>query len=249
MFRFDGKVALVTGAGRGLGVGAARALARQGARVIVNDFDAERAESTTATLRGEGLQAWAAPFDVTSWDAASEGIGRTAKEVGPIDILINNAGNAGAGFFHQKPFAETMPADWQPFIAVNLMGVLNCTRLVLNSMCERRWGRVITVSSTAGREGASIRVSIYGAAKAGAAHFMRHLSQEVARFGVTANSVALGMMNTVGEEWAKQVIPQIPMGRLGTPEDLGAACTYLASEEAGWVTGSLMTVDGGSCPF
>ncbi len=249
MFRFDGKVALITGAGRGLGVGAARALARQGARLIINDFDGERAESTAAALRGEGFQATAAPFDVTSWDAASGGIARAAKEVGPIDILINNAGNAGAGLFHQKPFADTFPADWQPFIAVNLVGILNCTRQVLGGMCERRWGRVITVSSTAGRMGDSINVSIYGAAKAGAAHFMRHLSQEVARFGVTANSIALGMMDTAGEEWAKQIVSRVPVGRLGTPDDLGAACVYLASEEAGWVTGSLMTVDGGSCPF
>src|SRR5581483_4467396 len=165
------------------------------------------------------------------------------------DILINNAGNPGAGFFAQKPFAETLPADWQPFVAVNLMGVLNCTRHVLGSMCQRRWRRVITVSSTAGRMGDSINVSIYGAAKAGAAHFMRHLSQEVARFGVTANSIALGMMNTVSEEWAKQIVSRIPVGRLGTPDDLGAACAYLASEEASWVTGSLITVDGGSCPF
>jgi NAD(P)-dependent dehydrogenase (short-subunit alcohol dehydrogenase family) len=249
MFKFDGKIALITGAGRGLGVGLARALGRQGARVIINDFDPERAKNTVAVLRGEGIQAWAAPFDVTSWDAVSEGIGRASKEVGPIDILVNNAGNAGAGFFHQKPFADTLPDDWQPFIAVNLIGVLNCTRQVIGGMCERRWGRVITVSSDAGREGNAINVSIYGASKAGATHFMRHLSQEVARFGVTANSVALGLMNTVGEEWAKPLMSHIPVGRLGTPEDLGAACVYLASEEASWVTGSLMTVDGGACPF
>ena len=249
MFRLDGKVALITGAGHGMGLGAARTLAGQGARVIVNDIDGDRASSAVESLRADGLVATAAPFDVTAWDAVSESVARATREVGPIDILINNAGNAGAGTFHQKPFAELMPEEWRPFIAVNLMGVLHCTRAAIGGMCDRGWGRVITISSTAGREGASINVSIYGAAKAGAAHFMRHLSQEVAKFGVTANVIALGMMDTVGEEWARKVVSQIPLGRLGTPDDVGAAVTYLASNEASWVTGSTLTVDGGSCPF
>jgi len=249
MFRLDGKVALITGAGHGMGLGAARALAGQGATVVVNDIDPARASNAAESLRAAGLKAAPAPFDVTAWDAVTDAVGRVSREVGPIDILINNAGNAGAGTFHQKPFAETLPEDWRPFIAVNLTGVLNCTRAVVGGMCERRWGRVITVSSDAGREGMAIKVSIYGAAKAGAAHFMRHLSQEVAKYGVTANSLALGFMDTVSEEYAKAMAAAIPMGRVGTPEDVGAACVYLASEEAGWVTGSTLVVDGGSCPF
>jgi len=249
MFRLDGKIALVTGSGGGLGVGIVRALAGQGAHVVVNDLDAGRAEATAESLRRDGLTATSAPFDVTAGDAVAETIARVSRDVGPIAILINNAGNSGGHVFQQKPFAELLPEQWQPFIDVNLMGVLHCTRAVIGGMSERRWGRVITISSTAGRIGASINVAIYGAAKAGAAHFMRHLSQEVARDGVTANVIALGFMNTVNEEFNRVMAPTIPVGRVGTGDDVGAAAVYLASEEAAWVTGATLVVDGGSTPF
>jgi 3-oxoacyl-[acyl-carrier protein] reductase len=141
------------------------------------------------------------------------------------------------------------PEAWDRWIDVNFKGVLNCTHAVIKGMCGRGWGRVITISSTAGRVGASIQTSVYGAAKAGAAHFMRHLSQEVARQGVTANVIALGFMSTVSEEYEKTVIPQIPAGRCGTGEDVGVAVVYLASREANWVTGATLVVDGGLTPF
>ena len=249
MFRLDGKIALVTGSGGGLGVGIAQALAGQGAHVIVNDLYPARAEATAESLALAGFRATAAPFDVTDGDAAAETIVRLSRDIGPIDILVNNAGNSGGHVFQQKPFAELLPSQWQPFIDVNLMGVLHCTRAVIGGMSERRWGRVITISSTAGRVGASINVSIYGAAKAGAAHFMRHLSQEVARDGVTANNISLGFMNTANEEFNRKMAPKIPVGRVGTGDDVGAAAVYLASNEAAWVTGSTLVVDGGSTPF
>jgi NAD(P)-dependent dehydrogenase (short-subunit alcohol dehydrogenase family) len=249
MFRLDGKVALVTGAGSGLGVGIVTALARQGASVIVNDLDPAKAEATAVFLREGQGRAIAAPFDVTDRAAADAAIAKASGELGPIDILVNNAGNAGGHQFHQLPFAQMPPENWDRFIDVNLVGVLNCTHAVVGGMEQRGWGRVITISSTAGRVGASINVSIYGAAKAGAAHFMRHLSQEVAAKGVTANVISLGFMNTVGEEFAKAIIPTIPTKRCGTGEDVGAAVVYLASQEASWVTGATLVVDGGSTPF
>ena len=246
MFRLDGKIALVTGAGFGMGAGIASALAGQGAHVIINDIDPARAESMAQQCIEKGFKATYAAFDVTKIDAVRAARQRIEDEVGTVDILVNNAGNAGAGHFAQKQFADMSPEDWEPFLAVNLTGVLNCTNTFLPGMCENGWGRVITISSDAGRIALPIKVSVYGAAKAGAAHLMRHIAVEVAEHGVTANAIALGHMNTIGEPFAQQIIPTIPMGRLGTPQDAAAAAVFLASEEAGWITAATLAVNGGS---
>jgi NAD(P)-dependent dehydrogenase (short-subunit alcohol dehydrogenase family) len=141
------------------------------------------------------------------------------------------------------------PAQWQAFIDVNLMGVLNCTHAVLPGMIERKWGRIITISSEAGRSGLAIGVSIYGAAKAAAINFMRHLSQETGAHNITANSIALGLMDNVPEEFSGKIIRSIPTGRLGSPADAASAVVYLASEEASWITGQVLSVNGGSSAF
>lgn len=245
MFRLDGKVALVTGAGRGAGLGIIRTMAQQGAHVVVNDIDPAAAAAAAEALRAAGGRATPAVFDVTAWDAVRAGVEQVARDVGPVDILVNNAGNAGSQPMQLKLFVDMAPQEWQPFIAVNLLGVLHCTHAVLRGMCERRWGRVITISSGSGLVARPPGASLYGASKAGGAHFMRHLSQEVARSGVTANVIFLGMMNHLPEEFTKPVINTIPVGRLGTPEDIGAAALFLASEEASWITGATLAVDGG----
>lgn len=248
MFDLTGKVALITGAGQGVGAGIARALAAQGASVAVNDVRAERAQDVVDTITAAGGRAAVAAFDVTDYAAVSAAVEQVAASLGAVDILVNNAGNGGAEGMRPQQFRESDPASWEGPIRVNLYGVLHCTRAVINPMCERGWGRVITISSGAGTVGLRIGVSPYGAGKGGALSFMRHLAVENARFGVTANTLALGLMNVQGapSEVTEGLAKQIPVGRLGTAEDIGAACVYLASPEASWMTGQTIEINGGA---
>ena len=143
-------------------------------------------------------------------------------------------------------FRDSEPAGWMGAINVNLFGVLHCSRAVINGMCERGFGRVITISSGAGITGLRIGVSPYAAGKGGAIAFMRHLAMENARFGVTANSLALGLMQPENSGPVDALAKQIPVGRTGTPEDVGFGCVYLASDEASWITGQTIHLDGGA---
>ena len=242
MFDLTGKVALVTGAGQHVGAGIARALAAQGATVVVNDLVAERAASTVDAIRADGGSAEPVVFDVTDLAAVRAG----AATAGQVDILVNNAGNAGASRMVPTPFREMDPADWGAPIEVNLYGVLNCCHAFVGGMCERGWGRVITIASGAGTVGLRLGVSTYGAGKGGAIEFMRHLAVENARLGVTANTLALGLMQLPTGDGTEALARQIPLGRVGRPEDVGAACVYLASEEASWMTGQTIELNGGS---
>jgi NAD(P)-dependent dehydrogenase (short-subunit alcohol dehydrogenase family) len=245
MFDLGSRVALVTGAGQGVGAGIVRRLAQQGARVAVNDLDADRAEATARAVREAGGQALAAPFDVTNLEAVAAGVRAAESALGPIDILVNNAGvPAGMGV---APFRETDPAAWRQYVDLNLYGVLHCTKAVIDGMCTRRFGRVITISSGAGQIGIRLGVSLYGASKGGAIAFMRHLAIECARDGVTANTLALGLMsNQEGTPETAPLASSVPVGRLGTPDEVGAAVVFLASDEAGWITGQTIGVNGGS---
>ena len=244
MFDLGGRVVLVTGAGQNVGAGIARQLAAQGAAVAVNDLMAERAQATVVEIEEAGGRAAAFPFDVGDWAAVQAGVKSAEAELGAIDILVNNAG-VPAGMAMTK-FRETEPADWGPYIDVNLYGVMNCCKAVVAGMCDRRFGRLITISSGAGTAGTGIGVSAYGAGKGGGAAFMRNLALEVAGDGVTANSLALGLMNNVPEEALPALAASIPAGRLGSPDDIAACCVYLASDEAGWMTGQTIQLNGGS---
>ena len=244
MFELTGRVALVTGAGQNVGAGIARTLAAQGAAVAVNDLLSDRAEDTAAAIRAAGGRAMAVAFDVADHEAVAAGVTEVEAELGAIDILVNNAGVPASMAI--QPFRETEPADWAPYIDINLYGVLNCSKAVVDGMCERGFGRVITISSGAGTAGVGIGVAAYGAGKGGGLAFMRNLALEIASTGVTANSVALGLMNNVPEEMLPQVARTIPVKRLGTPEDVGACCAYLASDEASWMTGQTLELSGGS---
>ncbi len=242
MFDLSGKTAVVTGAGQNVGAGIARALAAQGATVHVNDIVAERARQTVDQIASAGGTAAVASFDVTDYDEVTDAM----AAVGTVDILVNNAGNGGAEGMGLVQFRDSDPAGWMGAINVNLFGVLHCSRAVINGMCERGFGRVITISSGAGITGLKIGVSPYAAGKGGAIAFMRHLAMENARFGVTANSLALGLMQPENSGPVDALAKQIPVGRTGTPEDVGFGCVYLASDEASWITGQTIHLDGGA---
>ena len=241
------RTALITGAGQGMGLGVAQHLATQGIQVIVNDIEPARAEQAVEKICATGGDAVAAAFDVSRIDSVLEHVKTLEQQTGGIDILVNNAGNASNNAtMNQLPFKDMPVDEWDRYISVNLYGVLNCTKAVINGMCERRWGRIITISSEAGRVGLGINVSIYGVAKAGGAHLMRHLSQEVGPYGVTANVISLGLMNNVPEEYTEPLVKTIPARRLGSPDDVACAVSYLSAEDAGWVTGQTLVVNGGS---
>lgn len=246
MFDLHGRVALVTGAGQNVGAGIARMLAAQGAAVAVNDLRVERAEVVAAELRERGADAAAIGFDVTDYDAVVAGVAAAEAALGPIGVLVNNAGNGGEHGMRPTQFRESDPASWRGPVDVNLYGVMNCCRAVINGMVDRGWGRVITIASGAGTVGLDIGVSPYAGGKGGAIGFMRHLALENARAGVTANTLAIGLMTNPDQTVTAAMARRIPVGRTGVPEDIGAACVYLASEEAAWVTGQTIEINGGS---
>ena len=243
MFDLSDKTALVTGAGQNVGAGIASALATQGAHVLVNDLLGDRAAAVAEQITAEGGSAESAAFDVTDLDAVQTELAKHRS----ISILVNNAGNGGAEQMRPKPFREMEPAEWDSPIEVNLRGVLNCVHAVINPMVDAGWVRIITISSGAGSAGVGIGVAPYSAGKGGGLGFMRSLALENAPFGVTANSVALGLMdNTAGGDFTEHLARGIPVQRLGTPADIGAVCVYLASEEASWITAQTINVNGGS---
>jgi NAD(P)-dependent dehydrogenase (short-subunit alcohol dehydrogenase family) len=245
VFDLTGRVALVTGAGQGVGAGIAQVLATRGAAVAVNDLFEERAGRVADAIAAAGARARAVCFDVSDAAAVQAGVDGVVAALGPVDVLVNNAGvPPGMGLAR---FRDMPPAEWARYVDLNLYGVLRCTRSVIDGMCERGFGRVVTISSGAGQVGIPIGVSLYGAGKGGAISFMRHLAMEVARDGVTVNTLALGLMDNAGDEAGTAALAAtVPVGRLGSPEDVGAAVAFLASDEAGWITGQTIGVNGGS---
>ncbi len=249
-----GRTVLVTGAGQGVGRAIAHRCAELGATVVVNDFYRDRAERVAAELTGLGRPASAADCDVTDFDAVQAMVAGLSERTGGVDVLVNNAGNAGAGggsLFTSPPFWETGPPDWDRWLGANLFGVLNATRAVLPHMVTQGWGRVVSVISDAGRVGEASLV-VYGGAKAGAAGFSRGLARAVGRHGVTVNCVALGAMNTdsVAEVTSdpaalKKALGGYPIRRLGEPGDAANMVAFLASDAASWVTGQTYPVNGG----
>jgi NAD(P)-dependent dehydrogenase (short-subunit alcohol dehydrogenase family) len=248
----EGKRALITGGGQGVGEGIATMFAAAGAEVAVNDIVAERAQVLVDRIVADGGKALAAPFDVTDYDAVVAGV----DAIGGVDILVNNAGNAGrAGWAGLARFVDTQPADWDSYLKVNLYGVMYCVRAALPAMIERRWGRIITIVSDAGRVGES-HMAAYCAAKAGAASLSRAVAIENARYGITVNNIALGTMHTPvsaalwendpdNNPHAQKILEKYLVRRPGKPEDIAGLSLYLASPMSSWITGQTYPVNGG----
>ena len=244
--RVEGRTALVTGGASGIGAATARRLAAEGARVAVGDLQAGAAETLAAEIDGVGCQ-----LDVRAAESIAAAVARAERELGPIEVLVNCAGVAGEGGF----FVQTSPEDWEPVIAVNLLGVMGTTHAVLGGMQSRGYGRIVNIASEAGRVGSQL-AGAYSAAKAGVIGFTKTIALEAARFGVTCNAIAPGPIQTpmldataetgeLGQRLVKGMVAATAMGRPGTPEEVAAAIAFLASEEASYITGETLGVSGG----
>ncbi|MCZ7530715.1 MAG: SDR family oxidoreductase [Acidimicrobiia bacterium] len=247
----DGRSAVVTGAGGGVGYEIAGALATAGALVWINDLDADRASEAAEAITSNGGDGPGGARPVVADVTDADAIAAMAETTGPVDIVVNNAG-LPLRRFDLKRFAETEPQSWHEWIEINLFGVMQVTHTYLSDMLEQEWGRVVTIVSDAGRVGERGQV-VYGAAKAGAMGFTRGLAMEVGRHGVTANCIALGSIRhgviseayDANPEIEAKILRNYPVGRLGTPADPAPLAVLLCSEAGSWITGQVYPVNGG----
>ena len=244
------RVALVTGAGSGIGQGIAEAFAQHGAAVGLLDFNGENAERIAGTLQGQGLIARGYRADVVDFNAVSSVCAAIEKDLGPIDIIINNAGISPK---RKGIPVETWKMDveeWRRVIDVNLSGSFNTVRIVVPGMVKRRFGSIVNMSSVAGRAHLSMVAVHYSTTKAGLIGFTRHLAGELGPYGITVNALAPGridtpLMHQVPEEINQKALAQTPLGRYGLPEDVASAALFLTSAGAGFITGQVLDVAGG----
>jgi 2-hydroxycyclohexanecarboxyl-CoA dehydrogenase len=250
MDRFTGKVVVVTGGGGGIGGATCRRFGAEGARVAVLDQNLETAQATATAVREAGGTAAAFRCDITERASVDAAIAGVRTELGPIDVLVNNA-----GWDIFKPFTKTEPAHWDRLIAINLTGALHMHHAVLPGMVERRSGRIVNVSSDAARVGSSGE-AVYAACKGGLVAFSKTIAREHARHGITVNVVCPGPTQTAlfedykagagnPEKLIDAFTRSIPLGRIGQPEDLPGAILFFASDDAGYVTGQVLSVSGG----
>ena len=237
----ENKVAVVTGGTRGIGAAISKALKGAGYKVAANYGGNDEAAQKFKQETGIAIYKW----DVSSFEACAAGVKQVESDLGPIDVLVNNAGIARDGMFHRMT-----PEQWNAVIGTNLGSLFNMTRQVFAGMRERKFGRVVNISSINGQKGQMGQVN-YSASKAGEIGFTKALAQEGARAGITVNAICPGyiatdMVKAMSQDvLQKNVLPQIPIGRLGEPEEIGRCVVFLASDDAGLITGSTLTANGG----
>lgn len=245
--RFDGKVAIVTGAGRGMGRAVALLLGREGAKVAVNDINGPSAKAVAEEVRLLGAEAIDVPGDVSSAEDVSRAVEETISRFGRIDILVNNAGISST----TRPLETIGDDEWSKVMDVNLKGVFLFMRAVLPHMKTQKSGKIVNVSSSAGRSVSTFCGAHYTASKAGVLGLSRHAALEAAPFNVNVNAVAPGTIDTpmlredASEERIAEEARSIPLGRLGTEEDEANLVAFLVSEEASFITGATIDINGG----
>lgn len=244
-----GKTAFVTGAGSGIGRAIARRLGSVGARVAVGDINFQGAQQTEQLVRADGGEALAVHVDITQFDAVQAAVRRTRETLGPVGILVNNA-----GWDRIEPFIQNAPELWDKVISINLKGPIHCCRAVLDDMITAGGGKIVSISSDAARVG-STGEAVYAACKGGIIAFSKTLARELARYKINVNVVCPGPTDTPllqevtgGEQGAKVIDAMkraIPFRRLGTPEEVAAAVAFFASPDADFITGQVLSVSGG----
>jgi 2-hydroxycyclohexanecarboxyl-CoA dehydrogenase len=250
MNKFDDKTVIVTGGGGGIGGATCRRFAAEGARVAVYDLNLAAAEAVAQAITAAGGSAMAFHCDITDRASVDAAVAATVAQLGPIDVLVNNA-----GWDVFKPFTKTTAAEWDKLIAINLTGALNLHHAVLPGMAARRSGRIVNIASDAGRVGSSGE-AVYAACKGGLIAFSKTIAREHARHGITVNVVCPGPTDTAlfadykegagnPEKLMEAFTRAIPLGRIGQPEDLPGAILFFASSDAGFVTGQVLSVSGG----
>lgn len=235
------RVALVTGASRGIGKAIALALAREGANVAINGRNTERLEMVANKIRDMKRRVLVIKADVSISSEANRMVKTVVGKFAKVDILVNNA-----GIYETISLEEMTEAQWDRIMAVNLKGTFNCSKAVIPFMKHQKWGKIVNIASDAGKTGGMIPVAHYAASKAGIICFTKSLAREFGPYGVTVNAVSPGIIDT---EMAKTVLKRrkasIPLGRIGTPEDVANAVLFLVSDEASYITGEILDVNGG----